>query len=130
MSKSKACWLKVPPECPVRVPVKLVAEAPSGAVAVVVGMFEGGDGCARVRIDGLEFSSEADTFDVAAADAMLQLSERMRTDLAVGRMVRTVIARRPGLRGVVRSLLLLLEENVTEVDREVLRKAKRQEVEN
>lgn len=121
MSKHKACWLKIPPECPVRVPVMVSVALPDGAIETGIGEFQGGEGCARVCVGDLEFSSEAMTIEAGAADVLEQLARRVRSDLAVGRIVRELIGKKPLLAKMVEAFVEVMAGELDEGDREVLR---------
>ena len=122
MSKhEKACWLKVPPECPVRAPVMVSVALPDGVVEVGIGEFQGGEGCARICVGDLEFSSEVSPIEAGAADVLEQLARRVRSDLAVGRIVRELIGKKPLLAKMVEAFVEVMAGELDEGDREVLR---------
>ena len=122
MSKhEKACWLRVPPECPVRVPVMIGVDLQIGVVEVGIGEFQGGEGCARVCVGDLEFSSEAMTIEAGAADVLEQLARRVRSDLAVGRIVRELVGRKPLLAKMVEAFVEVMAGELDGGDRAVLR---------
>ena len=119
---TKMCWDKLPPECPVRVPLSLHAAVPGASVEVRIGMLEGGDGSARVTLGDLEFVAldRANVAD-ASVDAVSQLAERLELDLAVGGVVRKIIGRKPMLAKVIKVAVQVLMRYAEGKEREVLR---------
>jgi hypothetical protein len=123
MSKgSKACWLKTPPECPVRVPVMLSVELPSGRVEVPIGDFEGGDCGARARVAGMEHAFQQDGVAVKdCADAVLQdLALHIQFEFWIGQALRRVAAQKPVVCKLLDVVLAVLAGEADGEDRDAL----------
>lgn len=119
---TKMCWDKIPPACPVRVPLSLYAAVPGASVEVRIGMLEGGDGSARVTLGELTFEAldRASVAD-ASVDAVSLLAERLELDLAVGGVVRKIIGRKPVLAKALNVLVQVLLRYAEGRERDVLR---------
>lgn len=121
--KDPRCWTWTPPECPVRVPLLLtVAGRP---VEVEIGTVEGAEGCARVVVGGRTFGegAECDSFVDAAQIAVQQLEARIRTDLAVGAIVRGLLKRKPWIAKIAEVVIEVMLREMEGDERDVMKGA-------
>ena len=121
MSKEKACWLRNPPDCPVRVPVRIAAVVQGVEVSADLGEMFGCASGACVRVGGVNFEAESDGMDVAGQLALDDVAKWARIGLAVGDAIRRALNRKPMLAKMVYALIEMLASEADDTDREVLR---------
>jgi hypothetical protein len=121
MSKEKACWLRNPPDCPVRVPVRIAAVVQGVDVNADLGELFGCASGACVRVGNVNFEAESDGMDVAGQMALDELAKWTRISLAVGGAIRRATERKPVLAMMVHALIEMLASEADDADREVLR---------
>ena len=113
----RPCWKRVPPECPVRVPLSLHASG----LNVTIGWLERGDGDARAVVGGVQFetSGHADVASACAEVAALTV-DRIHADLQVGDVIRRIVGRRPVMVQTLTAVAKVLMRYAEADEREVL----------